>query len=189
MTFNSPVILLIGDNMKSKGFTLLELLIYIAIIAFVITAVSALLLWGIRMRAKAKITDEVSRQADRAMAIMLREVREAQSVYTPTSVFFASPGQLSLQSAKYVTAGEGVGYIDFFLCGSRLCLKKEGQNPVAFTSENVAIDELVFSPVGGSADPSAVRISLTLRYNSPAQQPAYTGSVTLQSSATIRSQE
>ena len=174
---------------NNKGFTLLELLIYIAVIALIITAVSAMLLWGVRSRAKAKVMDEVTRQADSAMTIMLREIREAGSVYTPTSILGSHPGQLSLQTAKYVPPGEILGYIDFFLCGTRLCLKKEAQDPVALTSENVVVDNLVFSSVGGSANPSAVRVVISLRYNSPAQQPAYRASVNLQSGASIRAQK
>lgn len=171
---------------KNRGFTLLEILLYVALIALVISVVSAMLVWAIRVQAKAQIITELSQQGERALAAMVRETREARSVYTPTSVFGIHPGQLSLQTTNAIPQGEKVGYIDFFLCGTRLCFKREGQDPIAFTSEDVVVDTLVFSLVGATQDFTSVQIVLTLRYGSPTQQPSYQASASFQSSASIR---
>lgn len=176
-----------NSKTSPNGFTLLEMLIYIAVISLVIGAVGAMLLWSVRSQAKMKMISEVSWQGERALAVMTKEIREAAGVYTPTSVFGVHPGQLSLQTAGSVPPGENFGYIDFFLCGTRLCLKRESQNPIALTSDSVVVDNLVFSLVSATADFASVQIALTLRYNSPAQQPGYQASVSFQSSSAIRS--
>ena len=54
------------------------------------------------------------------MDIMVREIKEAKSVYTPTT----NSSQLSLETINYLPVDEENTYIDFFLCGSSLCLKK-----------------------------------------------------------------
>lgn len=170
----------------NKGYTLVELLLYVAVVTLIIAAISVLLLWGIRLRAKTQVQEEVLKQAERAMAVMLREIREAQSVYAPTSAFATSTGQLSLQTLRHIPEGEGSGYIDFFLCGTRICIKKESQNPAAITSENVLLDSLVFDFIGGETDFPSLRISMTAQYSTQSQRPEYQAVVTLRSSAALR---
>jgi type II secretory pathway pseudopilin PulG len=170
----------------NKGYTLLELLIYVGVITLVIAAMSVLLMWGIRLRAKIQAQEEVFKQTERAMAVMLAEIREAQSVYTPTSIFATSTGQLSLRTLRHIPQGEESGYIDFFLCGTRVCMKEESQNPVAITSENIIIESLVFDLIGKDTGFPSIRISISSRYNTQAQRPEYQAVVTLRSSATLR---
>jgi len=171
---------------ENRGYTLLELLIYVGVVAIIIAAVSVLLLWGIRLRAKIQAQEEVLKQTERAMAVMLAEIREAQSVYTPTSAFATTTGQLSLQTSRHIPEGEESGYIDFFLCGTRVCMKEESQNPVAITSENIIIESLVFDLIGRETGFPSIRISISSRYNTQAQRPEYQAAVTLRSSATLR---
>lgn len=182
-----------GDQLRktslqhhTKGFTLLEMLMYVAVIALVIGAVSIMLVWGIRMQARSRIVSEVAFQGQRAMEIMTEEIAQAWSVYTPTSLFGVSPGQLSLQTVSVSSSRENFGYIDFFRCGIRLCFKREGSEPIALTTENVSVDNLTFNFIDATGDYDSVQIILTLRYNTLGQQSAYQGSASFQSSAAIR---
>ena len=71
------------------------------------------------------------------METMVYDVKEANSIYTPTSMFDSHPGQFSLETKKYLPTGEVSSYVDFFICGDHLCFKKESQDPISLTSDNV----------------------------------------------------
>lgn len=169
---------------KPQAFTLIELLIYLAVVLLVMTAVGSLLVWSIRIETKAKIQSELLRSGDIAMSVMTRAIADAQKIYGPTSALGISPGQLSLRMRPAVQGGEYV-YVDFFVCQTALCKKKEGQNPITLTTENIKVTNLMFSRIGSEDFPS-VKIVLSLEYNSLSQKPEYRAVLTLQSSAAIR---
>lgn len=170
-----------------KGFTLTEVLVYIAVLAIIIAAVSSFLLWQISSSAKSRATRETQYNAERALSIMTQEIREARSVYTPTSVFNINPSQLSLETAKYAPAGEAAGYIDFFICGTQLCLKKESQNPVALTSESVEISNLIFRQIATTSTIPSIQIELKVDYIATSTRPEYQASFAATSTVSLRS--
>ena len=165
----------------SAGFTLSELLAYIAVLSIVMLTVSSLLLWIIRTSTKAKATREVLDNSRRLMEVITHEIKEANSIYTPTSLFSTSLGQLSLETAKYLPAGEVTTFIDFYLCDTRLCLKKEELDPVAITSEQVEIVSLEFSQVATSS----IQINLQLNYKT--ERVEYQSSLNTTSTISLRS--
>lgn len=155
----------------SKGFTLLEILIYISISAIVFLAVSSFLTWSLKTNVKASAIREAVDNGRRAMEIMAYEIKGSKSVYSPTS----SSTQLSLETARYLPQGESSSFIDFYLCGdatSTLCLKKESQNPIAITSDTVKVSNLVFTQIA-TATPS-IQIKLKVDYKTEASFTATT---------------
>ncbi|MFQ6049562.1 MAG: PilW family protein [Candidatus Paceibacterales bacterium] len=176
----------ISDGVK-KGFTLMEILVYIGILAIIVLAASSFFLWISRSNTKAKVTRETLDNARRAMEIITYEIKEAEGIYTPTSAFSTSTGQLSLETTKYLLRGEDTTYIDFYLCQKRLCLKKEGQNPIAFTSDRVEIKNLEFSQIATTSTIPSVQINLRVDYKTPAAKPEYQASINTTSTASLRS--
>lgn len=167
-------------NPKS-GFTLLEILVYIAVLGIVAVIVVSFVIWLSHSNAKNKAMREALDNSRRAMEIMAYEIKEAKAVYTPTT----DAGQLSLETTKYLPPGEEDSYIDFYLCGSSLCLKKESQEPAALTSDSVEVNNLVFERVV-SGEASSLRISIGVNYKNPANRPEYQASVNLTSSVSLR---
>ncbi|MDO8424314.1 MAG: prepilin-type N-terminal cleavage/methylation domain-containing protein [bacterium] len=171
----------------SKGFTLIEILVYIGVLVIVVLAVSSFFLWTIRSNAKSKAEIETLESARVAMGILTSEIREANSVYSPTSVFLSSGGQLSLETAKYLPAGETTSFIDFYLCAKRLCLKKEGQDPVALTSDRTEIESLEFFQVLTTSTAPSIKIDLKINYKTSSAGPGFKASASLSSTAALRS--
>lgn len=170
---------------RKKGFTLLEVLVYITVLAIVMVAISSFLLWAIKVNAKTKVMRETLDNAGRAMEIMVHEIKEAENIYEPTSIFSSHPGQLSLETKKYLPAGETSIYIDFYICDNRLCLKKESQDPVVLTSDSVEINNLTFTRVV-TGQMSSVQINLEVDYKDLTDRPEYQAEVILQSVASLR---
>ena len=165
----------------------MEILIYIAVLAIIISAVSSFLLWQISSSAKSKAVRETQYSAERALSIITQEIREAKSVYNPTGVFNVNPGQLSLETTKYLPIGETASYIDFFLCGTQLCLKKESQNLVALTSGRVQISNLVFSQIATTSTAPSIQINLKVDYKTTSARPEYQSSFSATTTASLRS--
>lgn len=171
---------------NKKGFTLMEVLVYVAVLVIIITAVSSFFLWLIKSNTKAKVMRETLDNARRVMEIMSYEIKEAKSVYTPTSIFDSHPGQLSLETIHYLPEGEKTTYINFYLCEDRLCFKKEDLNPIALTSDRVRVANLVFNQIITGETPS-IQINLKVDYKGPTNRPEYQASVNLKSTASLRS--
>jgi len=163
------------------GFTLIEILVYIAILGILMTVIFSFLIWANSTNIKAKVMRETLEDASRTMEFMVREIKAAKSIYTPTT----DSDQLSLETTKYLSNGEATTYIDFFLCGSQICLKKESEAPLALTKENVQVNNLVFTQISTGEIPS-VQIELGVNYKSPSNKPEYRAIVNLTSTASLR---
>lgn len=169
-----------------KSFTLLEVLIYIGVLGILVVAISSFLIWSVHSNTKARVMRETLYSTGRAMEVMTHEIKEAKSVYTPTSVFDVHPGQLSLEITKHLPEGEETTYVDFYLCGTQLCLKKESQDAVVLTSGNMEVKNLVFYQIISEGAPS-IQIDFKVEYKNPADRPEYRASVNLKSTASFRS--
>jgi type II secretory pathway pseudopilin PulG len=165
-----------------KGFTLIETLVYIGVLTIIVGVVFSFLIWSVRSSTKIKVMREVSDNARRAMEIMVYEIKEARNIYTPTT----TSTQLSLKTLYYLPTGEDTTYIDFYICGTQLCLKKESQNPITLTSDNVEVSNLVFSRIVTGQIPS-VQIELEIDYKNLSGRPEYQASANLKSTASLRS--
>jgi type II secretory pathway pseudopilin PulG len=151
--------------MNKKGFTLIELLIYAAAFVIVTTLLTSFVFSLIKAQAKIRISKEVIDNSQRAMDIMLWEIRHAQDIYAPTSFFDSHPGQLSLKTKQNTPLDEETTYLDFYLdVDNRLCLKREGNEAIPLTSEKIKINNLVFNYLTASSSQS-IRIELSAVYN------------------------
>ena len=161
---------------------MIELLMALGIFSIILLAIVSSLLWMNSYNKRTKADREVSENAKRALEQMSYEIRSAKSLYTPTT----TATQLSLEALHYLPSGESVTFIDFFLCGDSLCLKKEGQSSVLVTPEDVRITSLSFSPiVTGSV--TSIKMSLEAEYAFESGDGNSVPSVSFTSTASLRS--
>ena len=166
---------------KGAGFTIMEILIYTAILSIIMSSVIALLLFVVRSNTKVQAVRATVENVKNAVNTMTNEIREATSIYDSTT----SAAQLSLETAKNIPAGETSTYIDFFLCGTRLCLKRESQDPIAITTDNVEVTTLQFTEVTASSIPS-LQITITVAYENPDNKPQLDASTTVTTTVSLR---
>jgi len=169
------------QEFEQKGFTMTEVLVYIGILSVIILIISSFVLWSIQSNTKARIIRETLDSARRTMDMITKETREAKSVYSPTT----TSSQLSLETKRNLPQGEESSFVDFFICDTQLCLKKESQDPIAITAKNVEVSSLSFTKVGTA--PSSVQIDLTLNYKNPQNRTEYNFSTNLTSTVSLRS--
>jgi type II secretory pathway pseudopilin PulG len=167
--------------MKSRGFTLVEAIVYLAILIIIVGAVVNLLLFVFRSNVAVQATREVEANVQIVMDQFAKEIRAAGSIYTPTT----SASQLSLETTNSLPAGETSTYIDFFLCGTRVCVKRESQLPQALTSEEVEITSLQFTEVRTGAI-SSFHIALDIEYVNPGNKPERDASMSTTTTISMR---
>jgi len=165
-----------------KGFTLIELITYVSVLSIIVLALFSFFLWISRSNTKAKAIRETVVNSKKAIEIISREIKESEGVYTPTT----SSTQLSLETKNYLGEGEKTSYIDFFLCQNQLCLKKEGEDPVALTSEAVEIKKLGFFQIATTSSFPSIQIVLEVEYSNPLGKPEHRASFSATSTVSLR---
>jgi type II secretory pathway pseudopilin PulG len=165
-----------------KGIGLIEVLVYVGVFSLIMVIVTSFVFWFIRSNTKAKVMREVLDSSKRVMDLITQEIKESDYVYLPTT----SATQLSLKTKKYPAPGEEFSYLDFYLCGFRICMKKESQDPIYLTPENIKVNNLVFTQIT-SGDYLSIRINLGINYNNINNRPEYEASIDLTSAASSRS--
>lgn len=174
-------------NFKNqRGFSLIELIVYVGVMVILTSAIVFFAIWAIQIGSKIKINYALTNNARRAMEVMTYEIRKSKSVYAPTSVFGVSPGQLSLEQTVVAGSPETAIFIDFFQCGQSLCEKKEGQDVVALTNDQVKITNLSFTQLLNSSAVPSIQISFRLEAANSSTRPEYSGFIELTSTATLR---
>ena len=164
-----------------RGFTLIEMVVYVAIMAIVVTTLVIFTSDSIKANNKSRMLRVTLDNARRSLEVMTKEIKHSESFYTPTSLFDSSPGQLSLNSTKNPPTAEEETYVDFYIEDERLYIKREGTDSEALTSNEVRVTNLEFRNLG-----SSIQIDLTIDYKSSSLRPAYQASTSLTTSTTLR---
>ncbi|MBI2462792.1 MAG: prepilin-type N-terminal cleavage/methylation domain-containing protein [Candidatus Spechtbacteria bacterium] len=173
---------------NNKGLTIIELIVYIGLLALVIALTSQFILGILRANISGGAQEELVSSIEQATDAIDRELRGATAVYTPTSVFNAHPGQLSLSTAQHLPAGEQVTYIDFFLSDDgRICMKQESLVSQCFTSQKIQVTSLKFVRLVTSGGVEAVQTLITAKYRS--DQPNLQTPYSVQTTTVIRAGE
>lgn len=171
---------------RNQGFTFIEVLIYTILLAMIGAALTLFATRIIRQNAHAQITAQVLDNARGAMEEITREIRESNNVYTPTSVFDSSPGQLSLATAQNAPTGENESYVDFYVDDGRLYRKREDTAAELITSEQVQLTNMTFELLNEANARPAVRITLTVEPASGSTELIAQSSVTFTTTVAIR---
>lgn len=150
---------------NDQGFTLVEMIIYIAIMGIVISSFMAysLSISGVRNKNYAAATVQANGRS--ALSIMTKKIHEAQAVLTPTAS--TSDPALSLDMP-------GVSpNITFFVTDGVLHMVEAGVATSTITDSRTHISQLLFTNLAASDDRANVRIEMTIGYNVPASDAAF----------------
>jgi len=166
-----------------RGFSLIEILVSLALFSIMVLLLVGFFFWMDFYNARIKAGSQTLESARRALDSMSYEIREAKGIYTPTT----TQSQLSLETSHYLPNDETNTFIDFFLCGSALCLKRESQNILVLTPDTVEVTNITFTQLLNGVTP-AVQTSITVSNANPGSNPAQSSTVTLTSTASLRNQ-
>lgn len=164
-----------------SGFTMIELLIYVAFMSIMATVFVNFALDIAGSAQKARVRQEVQQNARLAMDRMLQEARATEGLNVGGSVFGSHPGILSLATSVPAT-----NPTVFDVSGGVLRMTQGVSSPVTLTASNLQVSNLVFENLTLAGRTQHVRITFTLRHPNPDNNEIYNASVTLYGSAVLR---
>jgi len=143
-----------------EGFSLLEAIIYIAILGMLFVVVVNTTLIGMDAFGKSRVKRSLATQGFTAMERMLHEIRLASSVDTIASTFGTHPGVLVLNT-QVSSADETPITRTFNIVNSTLMLTEGGGTPKVLSGD-VSIIKLVFYFTSSSDISEAARVEMTI---------------------------
>lgn len=141
---------------KNKGTSLVELLIYVAILALIlVTLINMILVIG-RTYGRLKSSRAIETVGEVALEQMVREIRKASAV-NPTSVLGTSPGKLILVT---IDDAGNPATMEFSLIGEAIYQRFNEGAYQPLTASSSAVTNLIFRELANGRT-KAVRAELT----------------------------
>lgn len=143
---------------KKSGFTLVEMIIYIAFFAILsILAIEALMVVT-KSFYTLRLTQNINQSATTALERMSREVRNAYDIDTASSTFNTNPGYLVLRTKDASGANTTV---EFYVNGNQIGIKEGGVDKGSLMAKSTTVTNLVFRQIT-TANSKAIKIEMSL---------------------------
>ncbi|HVU06550.1 MAG TPA: prepilin-type N-terminal cleavage/methylation domain-containing protein [Candidatus Paceibacterota bacterium] len=153
----------------SKGYTLVEMLVYIALIALLFSALAAAVSQISKSERRARAFLDINSAAISAFSRFSRDIRRATSIDIVNSTLSASSGKLALimknadgtsSTTKFYLSADGMVKVE-----------QDGVYAGSVTSDNMQVSNLTFWKFS-QASTTAVRIEMTLAPDASTTVPA-----------------
>lgn len=170
-------------KIKQSGFTLIETIIYLAIVGSVMTSFLYFSIAIFDYRNKSYVAEEV--QANERMVINLisQKIRSAKDVNVASSTFNISPGALSLAMDD---ASKNPTIFGLSQNDGILQITEGTGTAMAVTSKNVKMSSLIFSNLTLASTTKNIKINMTIDYNNRSQDIKFNYSDDLETAVSLR---
>jgi Tfp pilus assembly protein PilW len=167
-------------KIKARGFTLIEMVIYIGIAIVMLLLITTLYLALVHARQKQQAIADVEGQGLAAMSLITQDIRNAQSITTP--IF----GGTSTTTVKFATYATSTNPTSFSVASSTLLITEGTTSPVALTNSQVFVSNISFRNLAYSGTYGSIQVQFTLTHAT--STPGYSTSYmkTFDGSATVR---
>lgn len=176
------------SRQTNRGFTLLELIISVAIIALVSTVISQVFFATTKSNAKAEIQKEVKQNGDYALGVMERMVRSAGAITSTCSSGGSTTTSLTITNPDFGSTTFGCDSTT----GIARIASSSATGTVYLTSSAVRLgvsctsSTLAFVCTTVAAVPKNVKINFTLAQSSTSPDVTEQSSLSFQSFVTVR---
>lgn len=167
-------------NAHIKGFTLVEMILYVSICAILLLCLSTFLSFLLGARVRSQAINEVNQQGFQVMSLMTQTIRNGRSIQTPdigaTSSFLSLTAVNSLFNPTI-----------FDISSSTIRIKEGSKSPIALTNSRVQVSALVFQNISSaSSTEKIIRISYNIDSINQSGRNEYTFTKSFNGSATLR---
>lgn len=140
---------------NKNGFTLIETIIYIAIIGGVFVALTSFVLTISGSRNKSYSEQEVNANARMALGVISQKIKSASGINLASSTFGAHPGVLSLAMTSSTLNPTVIA-----VSGNRIAVTVGSGSPQFITSQMVLVTNLVFTNLTGDSNHGNIGINM-----------------------------
>jgi len=169
--------------MNKKGMTLIETLIYVAIVSGMLLTFSSFMLSISDSRNKTYVVSEVQANTRNAFVTLKQKIHEAKSIDINNSVFDTDPCILSLEMSDPL---KNPTIISLTADNGSLQIQEgvgAGEN---ITTGEVSVEEFMCKKINPTGKRSNVQIFLTVSYNMDAEGAIFDYSQSLETAFSVR---
>ena len=164
---------------KRKGFTLIEIMIYTAVVVIILAGVVNFA-WNIIFgESKTSSWQEVQQNTRFTMERITQAVRSASGINSP------SMGN-SADSLSLAMANPDLNPTVFDLSGNKIRLSQGTSGPYELTSDELEVTNLNFTNLSYPDTSGTVRIEMTIKHKNPGEIMEYEASINIFSSVSLR---
>ncbi|HDQ22547.1 MAG TPA: type II secretion system protein [Candidatus Uhrbacteria bacterium] len=142
-------------GLKNNGFSLIELILYIGILAIVLLFLIIFLQENLILKAKINNRIEVMDNGQFALNRIAWYLHNAPGLNSPLQ---GISERLSLNMSN-----PEINPVEFFVKDSKIKIKLADNQPVALTNDLVKVNSLIFSNLGFSGEPAIIQVILELQ--------------------------
>lgn len=149
-----------------RGFTLIEILLYVSLASVILLTVSAFLGILLQSRVKNQVVAEVEQQAQHVIQTIGPAIRNAEDITSP----LVGGSATSLTLDIYDAADDPTV---FDLSGGVIRITEGAGSVVDLTTSRVNVSSLTFTNITKDDTPGTVRIEFTISYNSSSSRQEF----------------
>jgi len=161
---------------NGAGFTLIEFLIYVGIVATILVVMSGFF-WNIIFgNIKETSYQEIQQNGRFALTKITQEIKKAIGINSPLPGFSSNTLSLAMADASSTI---------FDLVDGRLRITQGSQGPFELTSDQVRVSNLLFTNLSYPNTPGTIRMEMTIGYLNPSGLIEYQASIDLKTTVSL----
>lgn len=164
---------------KQSGFTLVELLLYLAVTSIIVLSVSGFLITMLQARVKFQTISEVEQQGQQAMLAITQTIRNSQSITSPATGASAATATVTVPTGS-------LSPTVFDLSGGIIRVTEGAGAAQGLTTAKVTASSLNFQNLTRPTTQGAVRISFTITSVNGSGRNEFQYTKTFRATATLR---
>lgn len=152
---------------KSAGFTLIEIVLYVAIASVIFGGIAAFMDISLKSRVRQDVIGEVEYGGNAAMSAIAQAIRNAKSITLPVASSTGATLTLVMPDAN-------ISPTVFDLTSGGIRMSERGLGTTTITSSRLTASSLLFANLSRIGTPGAVRFQFVLDYANPDGIAEYT---------------
>ncbi|HLD17881.1 MAG TPA: prepilin-type N-terminal cleavage/methylation domain-containing protein [Patescibacteria group bacterium] len=166
------------EKQKQRGFTLVELILYIGLSAFLLSSVGVVMNVSYQTKARQQVITEVEQQGTAALQSISQIIRNASSIISPAAGVSATSVSVNVSDLSKTPT-------TFFLSDSVL-QAVENTIITPLTTTRVQVSAVSFKNLSAVGSPGTVKFQFMVAYNNPGGSPRFVYSKIFYGSASLR---
>ena len=164
---------------KIKGFTLIEVIVYIAIMSTIVIALSSLFSVLLQTRVRNQTVTEVDQVGVNLMQKITQTIKNSSGINSPAKG--TSSSILSLSNAV-----SSINPTVFSLNANNILITEGVNSSVILNSNTISISSLTFQNVSGTSNLGNIKITFIINYITNSNREEFNYSQTFNGTSTIR---